>query len=80
MKESPQWVAKVLRDGDLVCVTDGSYNKKQYPNLCSAGWILVSKKSKRYIAGTLVERSPWANSYRGEMLGMLAIRIFMLAV
>ena len=42
--------------------------------------MLASKLTRRYIAGTLVERSPWANSYREELLGMLAIRLFLLAL
>ena len=80
MNETPEWAAECLRTGDLVCVTDGSYNKKSAPDICSAGWVLASKSTRRYIAGTLVERSPWANSYRGELLGMLAIRLFLLAL
>ena len=54
--------------------------KKSAPDLCSAGWILACRRTRRYIRGTLVERSPWANSYRGKLLGMLAIRLFLLAV
>jgi len=80
LNETPEWAAECLRTGDLVCVTDGSYNKKTAPDICSAGWVLASKSTRRYIAGTLVERSPWANSYRGELLGMLAIRLFLLAL
>ena len=64
----------------MVCVTNGSYSKKTAPDICSAGWVPAYKLTKQYIAGTLVERSPWANSYRGELLGMLAIRLFLLAV
>ena len=80
LNEKPEWVAECLRNGTLVCVTDGSYIKKSAPDLCSAGWVLACKRTRRYIRGTLVERSPWANSYRGELLGMLAIRLFLLAV
>ena len=80
LNEKPEWVAECLRNGTLVCVTDGSYMKKSAPDLCSAGWILACRRTRRYIRGTLVERSPWANSYRGELLGMLAIRLFLLAV
>ena len=41
---------------------------------------MVCKKTGWRISGTLVEESPNAGSYRGEMLGMLAIRLFLLAV
>ena len=70
---SPEWVAESLRNKSLVCVTDGSYNKKEAPNVCSAGWTMTCRQSGRKISGTLVEVSPSADSYRGEMLGILAI-------
>ena len=80
MGQSAAWVADCLRDGNLVCVTDGSYMKKHAKDVCSAGWILACRVTKRQIGGTFVEISPSADSYRGELLGMLAIRLFLLAV
>ena len=41
---------------------------------------MAYKQTGRMISGTLVEKSQSADSYRGEMLGMLAIRLFLLAV
>ena len=79
-ESSLEWVVEGLKEGSLVCVTDGSYFKKKAPNVCSAGWIIADRRTKRQIGGTLVEISPSADSYRGEMLGMLAIRLFLLAV
>ena len=73
-------MAECLKKRTLVCVTDGSYQKEKAPNLCGAGWIMAFKKTGRRISGTLVEESPNAGSYRGEMLGMLEIQIFLLAV
>ena len=66
-------MAECLKNRTLVCVTDDSYQKEKTPNLCSAGWIMARKKTGRRISGLLVEESPKAGSYRGEMLGMLAI-------
>ena len=63
-----------------MCVTDGSYMKDVAPDLCSAGWIIFCKQSGRKFYGHFVERSPDASSYRGELLGMLAIRLFLLVV
>ena len=80
LKESPEWVAECLRNNSLICVTDGSYNKPRAKNVCSAGWIMACRRTGRCISGTLVEKSQSAGSYRGEMLGMLAIRLFLLAV
>ena len=63
-----------------MCVTDGLYMKKHAKDVCSAGWILACRVTKRQIGGTFVKISPSADSYRGELLGMLAIRLFLLAV
>ena len=80
LNKRPKWVAECLQNRTLVCVTDGSYIKKLAPDLCSVGWMFACRQTRRYFAGTLVERSPWANSFRGELLGILAIRLFLLAV
>ena len=58
LNEKPEWVAECLQNGMLVCVTDGSYIKKSALDLCSAGWGLACRRTRRYIAGTLVKRSP----------------------
>jgi len=80
MDDAPAWVADSLRKGTIVCVTDGSYNRKIDPGVCSAGWIIMCRETKRRVVGTVLERSEAAGSYRGELLGMLAIRLFLLAV
>ena len=68
-----------MREGTLVCVTDGSYMKKKAPNVYSTGWIMACRRTKRQIDGILTKISP-ADSYRGEMLGILAICLFLLAI
>ena len=72
-KSSLEWVVEGLNEGTLVCVTDGSYFKREAPNVCSAGWIIADRRAKLQIGRTLTEISPSADSYRGKMLGMLAI-------
>ena len=42
MNKSHEWVADRLRQNKLVCVTDGSYNKELAPDICRAGYVLVS--------------------------------------
>ena len=79
-ESSLEWVVEGLKEGTLVCVTDGSYFKREAPDVCSTGWIIAGQRTKLQIGGTLTEISPSADSYRGEMLGMLAIRLFLLAV
>ena len=78
--EDPAWVAESLANGTLVCVTDGSYNKNIDPEICSAGWIIQCRETGKRIIGTVIERSASAGSYRGELLGMLAIKLFLLAI
>ena len=80
LTEDPEWIVESLQNKSLVCVTDGSYDKQRAPNVCSAGWIVKCRRTGRQIRGSLVEASPSAGSYRGEMLGMLAICFLLLAV
>ena len=80
LTEDLEWIVESLQNKSLVCVTDGSYDKQRAPDVCSAGWIMKCRRTGRQISGSLVEVSPSAGSYRGEMLGMLAIRLLLLAV
>ena len=74
------WIADSMRDGTLLCVRDGSYDGKRAKHLFSAGWILFCTESHRFLSGSLVEWSSSASNYRGELLGMLAIHLFLLAI
>ncbi|KAL7530902.1 hypothetical protein ACHAXR_003737 [Thalassiosira sp. AJA248-18] len=64
----------------LIGVIDGSYDRKKGPNISGAGWILYCRATNRYVWGNFAECSVSASSYRGDLLGMLAIHIFLLAV
>ena len=50
------------------------------PLISGAGWIIRCRQTGRKIKGSLVERSASAGSYRVEMLGMIEIHVFLLAV
>ena len=76
----PGWIRTALEQGTLICATDGSYDAKRADNLCGAGWVIYCTASRQRLTGALVERSEAAGSYRGELLGMLAIRLLLLAV
>ena len=69
-----------MERGTLACVTDGSYIQHLSPEVCRAGWIILDNASGQRVSGSLAEWSTSAGSYRGELLGMLAIRVFLLAV
>ena len=52
---------------------------KKGNDLCGAGWIVYCRVMGWYISISLIERSNSGSSYCGELLGMLAIPLFLLA-
>ena len=74
------WLVSALEDGTLIGCTDGSYDGKRSTQLSSAGWILFDSKSRKPLAGSFCEYSPGASSYRGEMLGLCALQLLLLAI
>ena len=67
--------------GEAVYVTNGSYNRLQRSDLNGAGWLIYSNRLRQVILrGSMYEVSAEARSYRGELLGLLAIHTFILAV
>ena len=75
-----EWIPEAMQRGTLTCVTDGSYVKHMAPNVSGAGWIIQDRATGKKVKGSLAEWSHSAGSYRGEMLGMLAVRVFLLAI
>ena len=69
-----------MEHGILIFVTNGSYNQKHAPGICGAGWIILCSRSNKHTKGSFTEHSPSASSYRGELLGMLDIHLFLLAI
>ena len=74
------WIADALTHGTIIGCTDGSYNGKRSTNHSSVGWILLDTASGLRLAGSFCEFSPGASSYRGEMLGLCALQLFLLAI
>ena len=79
-EEDLGWLSEALIAGSLVCVTDGSYDRARARDISGAGWIIYCVRSRKSVRGAFAERSNSASSYRGELLGMLAIHLFLLAV
>ena len=69
------WLHEALVDGSAVMVTDGSYNQSLAPDISGAGWIISCTQRRRLLGGWFYERSPKAGSYRGELLGAVAIHL-----
>jgi hypothetical protein len=74
------WMISALRAGNLICVTDGSYDRQRSPNVCAAGWIIMDTATGSRLAGSFSEYSSSASSYRGELLGLCAINVVLLAL
>ena len=78
--DSKEWITEVMSRSTLTCVTDGSYIRQLTPDISGAGWIIQDRRTGMKVKGLLAEWPRSASSYRGEMLGMLAVWVFLLAV
>ncbi len=74
------WIHDSIANSLLVAVTDGSYIREIYPNLCSAVFIMECSKGQGRIVGSFLEGLLVANAYRGELLGLIAIHLILLSV
>jgi len=46
LPEDPSWVAQLLAAGTLICVTDGSYDRKKVRDLSGAGYVIYCTATK----------------------------------
>ena len=60
-------------------VTDGSYIRELYPNLYSAAFNVEYTEGYGIIVGSFAEQLSAANVYQGELLGLIAIHLILLA-
>ena len=74
------WLERAIEDSSLLAVTDGSYIKELYPDLCSAAFIMECTKGRGRLVGAFPEQSMAANAYRGELLGLMAVHLLLLGV
>ena len=61
-------------------VTNGSYIKEHWPELCSVAFVLEDNKGRGQLAGAFAEASVAVNAYRGELLGLMAVHLLLLVV
>ena len=73
------WFAHAIADSSLVVVTDGSYLREHYPDLCAAAFELECTKGRGQLVGAFAEASAVANAYCGELLGLMAVHLLPLA-
>jgi hypothetical protein len=74
------WVDKSILKGTLVTVTDGSYIRELFPNLCLAAVVLKCSKGQGRVVGLFSKALIIANAYHGELLGLMAIHLILLSV
>ena len=74
------WLHEAIQEGSLVAVTDGSYIREQYPNLCSAAFVFECNKGRGCLIGSFSESPMVVNAYRGELLGLMTIHLILLSI
>ena len=73
------WLLEAIEEGTCVVVTDGSYIKKLFLDVCSAAFVLECSRGRGSIVGSFDEQSSVACAYRVELLGPMAIHLILLA-
>ena len=75
-------MAKCIRNGTLIGVTDGWCDRKKGRRICGAGWAIYYRTDKKFLKGSFVKHfnSDSESSYQEKLLGMLAIHLFLLAI
>ena len=74
------WLEEAIEIVTCRAVTDGSYIKEMYPNICSAAFVFEYKEGRGQIIGSFPKQATTACAYRGELLSLLAIHLILLAV
>jgi len=62
-----------------LAVADGSFIREEYADVCSAAFIIECTSGRGRIIGSFPEQSTAACAYRGELLGLMAIHLLLLA-
>ena len=74
------WLAAAIANGTCIAVTDGSYMKDLYSNIQSAAVVPECTKGTGRLWCSFSEASEVACSFRGELLGLMAIHLILLAI
>ena len=73
------WLESAIEADTCVAVTDGSFIREWCPEVCSAAFILECSAGRGRIIGSFSEQSTVACAYRGELMGLMAIHLILLA-
>ena len=64
-----------MKSGTALWCTDGSHDPNLAPDISGAGWVIYDTATTHYLRCDFFERSDQASSFRGEMIGSLALHI-----
>ena len=73
------WLEEAIEAEPCVAMTDGLYIREVFPNVYSAAFILECSKFRGRIVGSFPKQSTMANTYQGELIGLKAIHLILLA-
>jgi hypothetical protein len=79
-KMGVKWIRTALTDGSFIGVTDGSYDRVRAKYVSGSGWVICCTKTRHLLQGLFFETSPKAGSYRGELLGLVALHTMIAGV
>jgi hypothetical protein len=74
------WLLMAIAEGTCIAMTDGMYMKDLYPNINLAAVVLECSWGRGRIWCSFPEVSRVACSYRGELVGLMAIHLILLAI
>jgi hypothetical protein len=74
------WILEAIANENLIAVTEGLYMKDLYSNIHSAAVVLECSKGCRRVWCSFPEVSQVACSYSGELVGLMAIHLILLAI
>jgi hypothetical protein len=60
------WINDAISDGSLLAVMDGSFIREQYPNLCSAAFVLECTKGRGRMIGYSPNHPGWQTHIEGS--------------
>ncbi len=73
-------IRDALTNGTFLVVTNGSYDREMASTVSGSGWMIVCTTCQCTLRGSFCKVSLSAGSYRGELLGLVAIHTFAIAI
>ncbi len=74
------WLAMAIAEGMCIAVANRSYMKDLYPTISLAAVILECMKGRGRVWCSFPEASRAVCSYRGELVGLMALHLILLAI